>query len=243
MRAVNIGLFNQFSFTTPDETNNLIEVLELENIVTEFSGLEPQTWQEIANQNQVIAIPSIEGQSLFQALSEPTRNVIRDYVSNGGGLFTLGEPTTAIELLNGLFGFSLTTNFFGGSLFLNTINAEGTIFQLGPPNVPAVAFFSPLSISSLPEGSISFYDNLSNSIEQDSTGVLISPFGEGLIGYNGFNYTTAPSQAGGWPEATNLTVEFIATDESESISESSSLLGILVIGGYLIYKNFSAKAQ
>ncbi len=242
--AITIGLFNQFSFTTPDETNNLIEVLEPGNTITEFMGLDAQTWQEIANNNQVIAIPSIEGESLFQALPTTTRNVIRDYVSNGGGLFTLGEPSTATELLNGLFGFNLQENFFGGQLLLNTTNATGTIFETGPDSLPPRGFIDPLSINSLPEGTISFYDNISNSTEQDSSGVFVSPFGEGLIGFNGFNYTTAPEEAGGWPEATRLTVEYIARDSNvESIPESSSLLAILVIGGCIVYRNCSSKAE
>lgn len=241
--AVTIGLFNQFSFTTPRETNNLIEVLEPENTITEFSGLDAPTWQEIANSNQVIAIPSIEGESLFQALPTTTRNVIRSFVSNGGGLLTLGEPITAIELLDGLFGFNLQENFFGGQLLLNTSNAAGTVFETGPNSLPPTAFIDPLSINSLPQGTISFYDNISNSTEQDSSGVFVSPFGEGLIGFNGFNYTTSPAEAGGWPDATRLTVEFIAPSEAESIPESSSLLGILVIGVYIIYKNCLVKVQ
>lgn len=239
VEAATIGVFNQIPFTFPGETNNLVETLEIGNTVTEFAGLDEQTWQEIADNNQVIAIPSIEGDSLFQALPLTTRNVIRNYVSNGGGLLTLGEPSTAVEFLNGLFGFNLQENFFGGQLLLNTTNAIGTVFERGPNSLPPTAFIDPLSINSLPQGTISFYDNISNSTEQDSSGVFVSPFGQGLIGFIGFNYTTVPEEAGGWPEATQLTVDFIAASDAESIPESSSLLGILFIGGYCLQKLFT----
>ena len=230
--AATIGLFNQFSFTTPDEVNHVIEVLEFENTITEFMGLDPQTWQEIADNNQAIVIPSIEGQSLFQALPETTRNVIRDYVSNGGGFLTMGFGLPATELLNGLFGYSIEENFVGGDVPLNLENAAGTIFETGPSSLPPVGLIDPLRLSTLPNGSISFYDHSSDPDPnfQDATSIFVSPFGEGLVGFNAFNYTTPPEEAGGWPEATNLTVEFIASNELASIPESSSLLGLLLIG-------------
>ena len=236
--AVSIGLFNQFSFTTPNETNNLIEVLESENTITEFMGLDPQTWQTIADNNQVIVLPSIEGQSLFQALPITTRNVIRDYVSNGGGLLTMGLSVTAIELLNGLFGYSIEENFVGGDVPLNLENAAGTIFESGPSSLPPVGLIDPLRLSTLTDGSISFYDHSSNPDPafRDATSVFVSPFGQGKVGFNAFNYTTSPEEAGGWPEATNFTVEFIASNEPESIPESSSLLGVLIMGGLAIGK-------
>ena len=232
VKAVNIGLFNQSPFTFPIETANLIEALEPGNSLTEFSELGSLTWQAIADNNQVIVIPSNEGASLFQALPETTRNVIRDYVSNGGGLLTMGLGLTAIELLNGLFGYNIEENFVGGDVLLNLENAVGTIFETAPSSLPPLAFIDPLRLSTLPNGSISFYDHSSNPDPdfQDSTSVFVSPFGQGKVGFNAFNYSTAPSEAEGWPEATNLTVEFIAADEAESIPESSSLLGILAIG-------------
>lgn len=230
--AVNIGLFNQPPFTFVQETNHLIEALDTGNTITEFMGLDPQTWQEIAQNNQAIVIPSIEGQSLFQALPETTRNVIQDYVSNGGGFLIMGFALPATELLNGLFGYSIEENFVGGDVPLNLENAAGTIFETGPSSLPPVGLIDPLRLSTLPNGSISFYDHFSDPDPnfQDATSVFVSPFGQGLVGFNAFNYTTPPEEAGGWPEATNLTVEFIASNEPVSTPDSSSLLGLLIIG-------------
>lgn len=227
--AVAIGLFNTTPFIFPGDAVNLIKALNEENTITEFSELDADTWQEIANENQVIVIPSNEGDSLFQALSLETRNVIQDYVSSGGGFLTTGLAPTAIELMNGLFGYNIEENFVGGSVPLNTANAEGTVFESGPSSLPPLFFIDPLRLSSLPDGSISFYDFSS----QDSTSIFVSPFGNGLVGFNAFNYATPIEEAGGWPIATNNTVEFLAQETvSQTVPEPSLTLGLLILGGF-----------
>ena len=231
--AVTIGLFNNITYTFPLESDNLINTLEMfGHQVTQFDSLDASVWQTVTEQNQVLVIPDVIRQTLAPDLSPQTQAVIRNYVNNGGGFLIFGEVLEAIPIYNDVFGWNLEEDFWAGSTLLNTENATETIFENGPSSLPNTAFTTTMSLSSLPFGSISFYDNLFNSPanEQNSTSIFVSSFGLGKVAYNGFSYSDLPN-ALGWPDATNNTVEFIAGNITTSTPEPSVTLGLFVIGG------------
>lgn len=237
--AINLGFFNNQSYSLSGLTTNLYNTLKSYNYtITEFDNLDALTWQNIANNNQAIVIPDLNN-PLFDDLSSATRTVIRNYVNQGGGFLTVGEDSNAFDLMNGLFGWRIIDNFFGAPTFLNTANAVGTIFETGPSSLPITPLTTTMSIASLPTGSISFYDSSTNANpqRQDSSSVFVSPFGLGKVAYNGFDYNTNPSQAGGWPEATNLTVQFIVGKTiPATVPEPSLTMGLFLLLGMGLIK-------
>ncbi|MGB5594075.1 MAG: hypothetical protein WBM62_08615, partial [Crocosphaera sp.] len=178
--AVTIGFFNNpdFSFGEADTLFNIL--VDQGNTVTQFSSLEASVWQEIADNNQVLVIPTINNNSLFPSLSSETQTVIANYVDNGGGFLMAGEVQEVIPVMNGVFGFSLAEDFFGQETLLNPEDAEGTIFENAPSSLPNAVFTTTMAIDSLPLGSLNFYDN-----EQNSSSVFVSPFGLGKVAFNG----------------------------------------------------------
>ncbi|MDJ0729863.1 MAG: hypothetical protein QNJ33_07710 [Crocosphaera sp.] len=232
-QAISIGYFNSSVYTFPNDAANLRNVLTNgANTVTDFDSLEASVWQQIADNNQVIVIPSLSFDSLAPDLSSETQAVISNFVDNGGGLLMSGEVQEVIPLFNDVFGFSFAEDFWAGSTLL-TDEAEGTIFESAPGTLGSPLQTTTMALNSLPPNSIVFYDNLLNSPpnEQNSTSVFVTPFGMGNIAFNGYDYNNTEDDTG-WAEATTLTVEFIARETNvESVSEPSTIIGLMMTIG------------
>lgn len=232
-KAVSIGYFNNVEYTPTFIGDNLRDVLTNgTNTVTDFDSLNASVWQQIADNNQVIVIPSLTELSLAPELSPDTQAVIRNFVDNGGGLLMSGEVQEVIPVFNDVFGFSFAEDFWGGSTLL-TGEAEGTIFETAPTILESPFQTTTMALDSLPTNSIVFYDNLSNSPvnEQNSTSVFISSFGMGNIAFNGYDYSEIEDDIG-WAETTRLTVEFIARETNvESVPEPSNIIGLITTVG------------
>ncbi len=235
IQAITIGYFNNPTFSDSFAANNLKEVLENEgkNTITEFDILDALAWQTIADNSQIIAIPTIDNFSLADSLSLETEAVIRNYVAGGGGFLMAGEVLEVIPVFNNIFGFSFNDDFWPENTLL-TQEAQGTIFKNAPSSLGSPLQTTTMALDSLPSDSTVFYDNSSNSSssEQNSTSIFVTPFGLGNIAFNGYDYGQSEDDTG-WPEATNLTVQFIAKEKSESVPESSTIFGLfgtLILG-------------
>ncbi|MGK7887591.1 MAG: hypothetical protein AB4057_23555 [Crocosphaera sp.] len=234
-QAITIGYFNNPTFTDSFLANNLREVLEDggENTITEFDSLDASAWQTIADNNQIIAIPTIDNLSLADSLSPETEAVIRNYVAGGGGFFMAGEVLEVIPVFNNVFDFSFNDDFWSESTEL-TQQAQGTIFDDAPISLGSPFQTTTMALDSLPVDSIVFYDNSLNSPSdrQNSTSVFATSFGLGHIAFNGYDYGQSENDTG-WSEVTNLTVQFITKEQSESVPESSTIFGLfgtLILG-------------
>ncbi len=231
-KAISIGYFNNFEYTPTFIGDSLRNVLTSgTNKVTDFDSLDASVWQQIANNNQVIVIPSLRFGSFSLDLSPETQAVIRNFVDNGGGFMMSGEVQEVIPVFNDVFGFSFAEDFWGGSTLL-TGEAEGTIFESAPTILGSPFQTTTMALDSLPANSIVFYDNLSNSPvnEQNSTSVFVTPFRMGNIAFNGYDHSdNEANDATGWPEATTLTVEFIARETNvESVPEPSNIISLMI---------------
>ncbi len=139
-------------------------------------------------------------------------NAIRTFVEEGGKLIVNGsDDGRTADLLNELFGFSLTEGRNDGLASTKTAGAAGTIFGAGPAGLdPADATNF---LNGLPDGSsTSIYENGSGS-----TVVLFEnpALGDGQIIYLGYDWNSAeggdedPSvggQNGGWFDVLDLAV-------------------------------------
>ncbi|MDJ0660430.1 MAG: hypothetical protein QNJ42_13225 [Crocosphaera sp.] len=232
-QAISIGYFNNSVYTFPGDGINLRNVLTNgTNTVTDFDSLDASVWQQIADNNQVIVIPSLSFGSLAPDLSSETQAVIRNFVDNGGGLLMAGEVQEVIPVFNDVFGFSFAEDFWGGDTLL-TEAAVGTIFESAPDMLGSPFQTTTMALDSLPANSIVFYDNLLSSPpdEQNSTSVFVTPFGMGNIAFNGYDYGETEDDTG-WPEATTLTLEFIAGETNiESVPEPSTFVGLMMTVG------------
>lgn len=230
IQAITIGYFNNPTFTESFIANNLKIVIENggENTITEFDSLDAFVWQTIADNNQVIVIPTLDLLSLADNLSPETETVIGNYVAGGGGFLMSGEVQEVIPVFNNIFGFSFDEDFWPGSTLL-TQNAQGTIFEEAPSSLGSPFQTTTMALDSLPAESIVFYDNLLNSPigEQNSTSLFVTPVGLGNIAFNGYDYEGSEEDTG-WPEATNLTIEFIAKQEAESVPEPSNSFALFI---------------
>lgn len=232
-KAVSIGYFNNFEYTPTFIGDNFKNVLTNgTNTVTEFNSLNASVWQQIVENNQVVVLPSLRFGSLTLDLPTETKTVIRNFVDNGGGLLMSGEVIEVISFFNNIFGFSFDEDFWSESTLL-TDNAQGTIFESAPSSLGSPFQTTTMALNSLPPNSIVFYDNLSNSPSnrQNSTSVFVTPFGMGNIAFNGYDYGQSEDDTG-WPEVTNLTIEFIANDSDvESVPEPSTINSLIMIAG------------
>lgn len=236
--AVTIGYFNNLNFSFEGETETLLSVLEAGgHTITQFDSLDASVWQEIAEQNQAIVIPDLSRSPFFPSLPSDTQIVLRNYVENGGGFLMVGEVQEVIPVFNGVFGFNTAEDFWGDGTVLNTEDAQGTIFESAPISLPDPTITTTMAIDSLPENSLDLYNNVPNSFpnRQNSSSVFVSPFGLGKVAFNGFSYA-ANDDPLGWPEVTNITVEFIAKDSTvESIPEPSTIIGLILLGGFGVF--------
>ncbi len=230
--AVTIGVFDDPTYVGTVEPTNLINTLtNFGHTITRFGSLDASVWQNMANNNQVIIIPGLV-KYLFPDLPINTRNVARNYVNSGGGFMTMGRDFEAWDLMNGLFSFNIVDDDQGFPIDLNEANAAGTIFENGPSSLPHVQLTNFMSITSLPQGSISFYDDQINS-----TGLSVSPFGLGKVAYHGWDYSPN-QQFQGWPTVTNSTVIFIAGNVTTTVPEPSAILALLCLGGIGLVKKY-----
>jgi hypothetical protein len=194
--------------TSSNESDTMqASLASLGHTVTTFTGISDTDFAAALAGKDTLVIPETEIGDLNAALTPAARTVIANFVAGGGGLIKNGHRVRDEDLLDAIFGFSLTsvalsTGGNGGNI---TAAATGTPFDGGPASLIANNATSALGAASLPAGSLALYENAS--------GVTVARMSHGagrivFLGWDWFNAAPLGSQDAGW-----LSVLDAATDE------------------------------
>ncbi len=239
--AQNVALYYNSKFTQIDEGNLFAEgsnlKLALNTLpygITEFNSFNVGTLSSAMGQSDLIVIPELERGDLFAAMNKESKDYIKKYVSNGGGLIICGvvapnEDNTdnAIDFLNGLFGFSLESKHFllTGTSVMNPTQTSGTHFEnldTKINNNNSTSFIT----NALPNGASALYSNMDNPSE---TTVAMLPFGKGKIIYLGWGWWNAipvGTQDGGWMDILDASIQEVACMGPEAVAKSNITLNL-----------------
>lgn len=188
------------------EAWNLIKTLQsFGRTITTFTDISASSLATKLARCKTFFVPELEndeGTHFIDDLTEDARNVIRNYVQNGGTFlqFNVGSGSE-LTTVNTLFGFTIQSTFGPPTIYNKTPQAIGSVLSSGPAYVEELNASNPVESSTLPPESISAYEANGDSA------VFIAPYGSGrVIGLMVDWYDSAPYgfQDGGWVEVIRL---------------------------------------
>jgi Thrombospondin type 3 repeat len=201
--ATNVLVFDNPSYVdtaggTSSESDNIqASLTSLGHAVATFTDITDTGIAAAIAGKDVLLIPELENGDLAAALSSAAKTTIANFVASGHGLIVNRDYTTGgqrdSQLLNAVFGFSLTTANLGGVSTLQA-GAAGTSFAGGPVSLPANDGLGGIT-SALPGGGLEIY--------KSGTTITVArlSYGSGRIVFLGWDwYDAAPagSQDSGW---------------------------------------------
>ncbi len=223
--AQNVGVFYNSNYTQIDEGNlfaegsNLKRALEtLPFGVNVFNNFKIGTISSVLGASDMIVIPELERGNIFNDMSSESRDFVRQYVANGGGLVICGvvapnedNTANAMKFLNGMFDFSLASDHFllTGTSEMNSENTVNTHFEnldIKINNNNSTSFIT----SALPDGATALYSNMDDHSE---TTIALLPYGKGKIIYLGWGWWNAQpvgAQDGGWMDILEASIKEVA---------------------------------
>jgi hypothetical protein len=219
--GVTVAFFDNGLYTDPLQESALLaaSLTALGHSYSTFSGITAADWTTATAGRPLLVIPELDRGDLYSALSVEARAAIAAYVSAGGGLIMFDRTTSAprtINMLNGIFGFSLTPGTVDGDQTLNASAAAGTAFAGGPATLPDANATEGMSTASLPVGAKSIY-------QQDaSTSLFVTDFGAGKIAFLGFDWFQEPTPAD-WQTVLGLAISETA-GPNEVVPEPTTLI-------------------
>jgi hypothetical protein len=177
--------------------------------VSTFTGLDAASFQQAIAGADALVIPEADLGNFATDLSLNAKFVIREFVAQGRGLIVAADTgnggTEDVDVLNSVFGWTLTDVTTPAASSLNATAAAGTRFAGGPSILPPNNQVSALGLASLPAGSRALYKSAANNVY-----IAQMPFFDGQVVYLGwdwFSATPAPgTQDGGWIDVLNRAV-------------------------------------
>lgn len=226
--AAKIGVFDDAAFvdTTSGgfaaESDNIQGTLaNLGHEVFTLSGTDGEALALALGEIDALVIPELENSDLVSALDSLARAVLTDFIAKGGGLL-VGSTSDdrATDLLNGLFGWSLTFGATGPADL--SLAAVGTAFEGGPPILADNDRSRGLDVASLPTDVVVPYVNGTRSP------LVRLAYGGGRVVYLGWDwYNALPvgAQDGGWFDV--LARAVIDATACQAAGEDSDADGII----------------
>jgi len=206
--GANIAFFDNGAYTDPARESALLaaSLTSLGHTLNTFSGIADTDWTAATTGVDLLVIPELDSGDLYPDLSPAARTALIAYVTGGGGLIMFDRTTSApytINMLNGLFGFSLSPGGIGSNQTLNAAAAAGTPFEGGPLSLPDSDATEGVTTASLPGGALSLYEDGAN------TSVFFTNVGLGRIAFLGFDWFADPTPAE-WEEVLGRAVNATA---------------------------------
>ena len=178
--------------TCLDERFNLLNLISAggNNVTLLSSFLQSDLADQLA-ENDFLVVPDLEDSFSDCVITDPAfispgaRNVINQYVLNGGRIIVAGSSQN-IEFLNMVLGLSLADGGFSnmGISLKNNDQSSGTPFADCPGSLPNLSATF-MVISTLPNSKMCFYSNGNNA------SVAYFNMGEGSIIYLGYDFNDA----------------------------------------------------
>ncbi|HEX8052690.1 MAG TPA: Calx-beta domain-containing protein [Thermoleophilaceae bacterium] len=206
--AANVALFNDTTYVGNQESANMQAVLVSQgHSVFTFTDESAAGIASALEGRTALIIPDLAGGTdLHTALSGSAREVIRQFVENGGGFVINGRATgdEAANLLNTLFNFELTESPTANPAARNQ-TAAGTEYAAGPDTLPSNNTTSGIDLASLPANANQVY------VSAGQAHVAVMYRGLGSITYLGWDWNnsnppTPGGQDGGWQGILNSAV-------------------------------------
>ena len=206
--AANVALFNDTTYAGNAESSNLQAVLLSQgHTVFTFTDESAAGITSALEGRSALIIPDLAGGTdLHTALSPSAREVIRQYVENGGGFVINGRGAgdEAAALVNTLFNFELTESAIGAPAARNE-TAATTEFAGQPDTLPSNNTTTGIDIAAFPASGNQIYVSPGHV----HVGVLYR--GLGSITYLGWDWNNSnpPSPGGqdnGWNGVLNAAV-------------------------------------
>lgn len=189
------------------EAFNVVKTLQAAGrTVVTFTDISASSLKGLLARARSLFIPELEKNSddetFINDLSADAKNVIRDYVRNGGSFiqFYVGR-TNELAVVNTLFGYNIQGSTYYSPTYSKTPGTKGTVLESGPDEVDDLNASRPVITSSLPSGSLAAYTH------DSVTALFISPYGAGkVVGLMVDWYDSAPwgEQDGNWVQVIGL---------------------------------------
>jgi hypothetical protein len=177
-----------------------------------FTGISQETFASF--NGGILVIPELEENDLDPDLTAGARSAIESFVSNGGTLITFA-PDEIFNLLNNVFGFTISDN--GLTEPINLTSSGLSLFPTAPSTVPDLSATDSLDTSTLPPDSVTIYEG---DGENESVVTMI-PYGSGKIYVIGWDwYDAAPNgeEDGGWLSFLDLILDASLTPCTNPLS-------------------------
>jgi|GEM_PF-1729893 len=178
---------------------------DMGSVVSTFTGITATDIAAAVAGKDVLVIPELESGDVTPDLDAAAQTAIADYVAAGGTL-VVNSPSSAVNLLNTVFGFTLASSG-SGTITFNAALAAGTPFAGGPASLTSLSATSGVTTASLPVNSRVLYAATTNAI------VAQIPFGAGrivLLGWDWFNAAPTGTEDSGWLSVLNAAVHTAA---------------------------------
>ncbi len=206
-----VAVWAEAGFIDPISANDFTAALANRGIaVTQFTGTTAAEWTAGLTGANIVVEPGASTNSSWVP-SAAAQAVIQDFVQAGGRYLLIGNQIGRQTIANSALGLSLVElpNFFPP--IAKTAAATGTAFDACLATLPANSVASSLDGSSLPPGSITYYET--NQFQFSA--ISIYPIGAaGRGGHWGWNAQDAPPTGatdGGWLDALDcLIAELLA---------------------------------
>ena len=207
-QAANVALFNDTTYVGNAESSNMQAVLVSQgHSVFTFTDESAAGISSALEGRTALIVPDLAGGTdLHTALTPSARQVIREFVENGGGFVINGRGSgdEAANLINTLFNFEVTESFTGNPAARNQ-SAAGTEFAAGPETLPSNNTTTGIDLPTLPPGANPVYVGTAHA----TVAVLFR--GAGSITYLGWDWNnsnppTPGGQDGGWQGILNSAV-------------------------------------
>lgn len=227
------GSFVDTSGSTSSESDNIQASLgALGHTVVPFTGTDAAAFEAALLGADVVLFPEFERRAFTP--DEATREVIRDFISNGATLVLSATGTSRDEVfLNALFDLELTGTSAGSSTATDL--RAGTTFADDLSTLGSNNATSGVGTASLPEDALSLY------VSGASTTVAAIGFGAGQIiklGFDWFDAAPRGRQDNGWLQVLDSAIsraapliEITGTEDGDVLTGSVEFEAINALGG------------
>jgi VCBS repeat-containing protein len=178
-------LFVNTGGTLQDESDSIQSTLNsLGHTVSTFTDYSAAGLTAALSGKSVLMLPQQEAGDWGNALTDAAKQVIRDFVADGGSMVISADQR---QTMNEIFGFNTSIGLAPlGITYGATAAAGGTTFGDGLASLPAINSVYGVSKVSLPGGAVSMFES------GDVSGAAVIPFGDGQVTYVGWSWWNLP---------------------------------------------------
>jgi hypothetical protein len=233
--AANVAFYNDPGFVdSVQEGANLRNTLTANgHTVTDISTSTLAAFTAGLSGQDILVIPELQNGDLYAALDAPTRTLIANFVSGGKTIQVHGGTSpNDVNFMNGIFGYTLTTNGQAVSAATLTAAASTTQFATGPATVSPNSAVTQVATANIPAGGTCIYDLNAGA----DCVVFTVPEGTGEVIFLGWDWFGAPPQGaadGGWLEVADLISVAAAGPSTPATIPTMSEWGMMLLSSLM----------